>query len=349
MEASQALGHARVPAASRGPGRVVVRRRVLAGLALGAPLSALFLYLASRNLDLHGVAAALGRADAGKLALAVASMGLVYVIQAERWRWIARRDAALSARRFLEYVVAGVACNNVIPGRAGDLLRAHWLAGAASIPRARAFATVVVDRSADLLALLAILAIGYPVAEHPAWLHRIDLVAAGLGGSLVLLLVGARLYARRDAIGSGRGRLARFVSGVLEGIAQTVNRRDAFVVGALSLLTWAVWGAGAWLVASSLGIHLSPLEIAFVTAIVNLGVAIPSSPGFIGTYQWLCVAGLGLLAVARTDAFAFSLILQAVWFVPTCLAGLAIAVQKGAQRLQERDGTGEPALVRSRA
>jgi uncharacterized membrane protein YbhN (UPF0104 family) len=112
-----------------------------------------------------------------------------------------------------------------------------------------------------------------------------------------------------------------------------VNRRDAAVVGALSLAAWASWASGAWLIASSLGIGLSPLEAVFVTAIVNLGVAIPSSPGFVGTYQWLCVAALGALAVGRADAFAFSVLLHAAWFVPTSAAGLLLLVTKSSARL----------------
>ena len=38
-----------------------------------------------------------------------------------------------------------------------------------------------------------------------------------------------------------------------------------------------------------------------MTAVINLGVAIPSSPGFIGTYQWLGVSALALFDV-RTEA-----------------------------------------------
>jgi uncharacterized membrane protein YbhN (UPF0104 family) len=98
------------------------------------------------------------------------------------------------------------------------------------------------------------------------------------------------------------------------------------VVALLSALAWSAWAGGAWLVASAVGLSLSPLELAFITAVMNLGVALPSSPGFIGTYQWLAVAGLGLFDVGRTDAFAFSVLMHAVWFVPTTLAGVALAV-----------------------
>lgn len=46
-----------------------------------------------------------------------------------------------------------------------------------------------------------------------------------------------------------------------------------------------------------------------------------------GTYQWLSVAGLGLFGVGHAEAFAFAIVLQAVWFIPTTIAGLVLFAQ----------------------
>ena len=67
---------------------------------------------------------------------------------------------------------------------------------------------------------------------------------------------------------------------------------------------------------------------------MNLGVAIPSSPGFIGTYQWLSVSVLALFDVDRTDAFAFSVLMHAAWYVPTTLAGAGLLVAAAGRRWQ---------------
>ena len=65
-----------------------------------------------------------------------------------------------------------------------------------------------------------------------------------------------------------------------------------------------------------------------VTAVINLGVAIPSSPGFIGTYQWLAVSSLALFGVGATEALAFGVLMQAVWYVPTTLVGGALLLRR---------------------
>ncbi len=67
-----------------------------------------------------------------------------------------------------------------------------------------------------------------------------------------------------------------------------------------------------------------PARRVFVTSALALGVAIPSSPGYIGTYQWIGVAALGLLDVPVEQALAFSILMQATWYVPTTLAGGAV-------------------------
>jgi len=73
------------------------------------------------------------------------------------------------------------------------------------------------------------------------------------------------------------------------------------------------------------------------SAALNLGVAIPSSPGFVGTYQWLGVSALALFGIGREEGLAFAICMQAVWYVPTTIVGAVILVAhaKGAWRSGE--------------
>ena len=98
-----------------------------------------------------------------------------------------------------------------------------------------------------------------------------------------------------------------------------------------------------FLVARSVGIDLAPLDAVFVASALALGVAIPSSPGYVGTYQWLGVASLGLLDVPVNEALAFSILMQASWYIPTTLVGGAIlgwralGMAKGSEPAAERE------------
>ena len=309
----------------------VSRRTIVAGAIVGIPISVALLTLSLRHLSGDQLTASLRGADARKLVLAVAVMSVVYVIQAARWRLI---SGATHVRliRFVEWVVGAVAVNNVVPGRAGDLLRAEWLSRGTRKPRASAISSVVVDRGLDVVTLVAILALTYPLVPHTAWLNHFWIAGAAVGVVVSAGFFAVMVYACRRRAPAARGLRGQVID-VIHGAGTMLHGRRGVGAVIRSVLAWTVWALSAWLVASSLGIALTPLEVLFVTAVLNLGVAIPSSPGFIGTYQWLAVSVLGNLGVAHADAFAFSVLMHAAWYVPTTFAGAALVLRKAPRAL----------------
>lgn len=307
-------------------GRRGSRRTIVVGAVVGIPISVALLLLSLRHLDGGELRTSLAGADVGLLGLSVVAMFVVYLIQADRWRVI---SAAPGARLsiFVEWVVGAVALNNVVPGRVGDILRAEWLSRGLRRPRASAVSSVVVDRGLDVVTLVAILALTYPFVPHAAWLNHFWIAGAAVGVVVSAGFLAAIVYARRRSAPTAAGLRAQFVD-VVHGAGSVLHGRRGVSVAMRSLLAWTVWALSAWLVATSLGISLTPLEALFVAGVLNLGVAIPSSPGFIGTYQWLAVSALGNLGVGHADAFAFSVLMHAAWFVPTTLAGAALALRK---------------------
>jgi hypothetical protein len=309
------------------------------GLAVGVPVSLVLLYVATRGVAWEEVRSALRGARPGPLAAAVLALAGVYVVQGARWRWIARRQARASTAAFVGLVVAGVGVNNVLPGRVGDLLRAHWLSRRTGTPRSRTLATVVVDRACDVFVLLAFLIATFSFTPRRTWIDRVYVASLVVTAVLAAGLVATRLYvAHRERDGRTLPlsiRLSwpgRQLSGLIRGTAAVVGPGDLAVAVALSVAAWVLWAAGLWLVADALGIDLALWQAAFMTGLVNLGTAVPSSPGFVGTYQWLCVSGLGLFDVGASQAFAFSLVLQAAWFVPTTAVGVPLAVRLSMER-----------------
>jgi uncharacterized protein (TIRG00374 family) len=297
-------------------------RKIWIAAAVGIPASAVFMFLAIRGADLDAVWRTLQDVQVAPLLGAVVCMAAVYWLQAARWRRIAH--TGLGQLRFYEMVVAGVAVNNVLPGRAGDLLRARWVSRGA-FSYGRGIATVVFDRGFDLVVLVAFLLATLPLVTDESWVDRI---VVGSLFALILLaggILAARAYTRRRPGGRRhRGLVRRFARDVLDGLSEPlgVTRTQELVL--LSVAAWLTWALGAYLAARAVGIELTVVQAIFVTAALNLGVAIPSSPGFVGTYQWLGVSALALFGIGQENALAFAIVLQAVWYVPTTLAGLGL-------------------------
>jgi uncharacterized protein (TIRG00374 family) len=308
--------------------------RVLVGVAVGLPVSAGFLWLAVRDTDLSVVRRIVEDARPGFVASAVVAIGAVYVLQAARWRMIAG-SSQVPVLRFFEMVVSGVACNNVLPARLGDLLRARWVAVEAKMPSGRGIGTVVLDRACDVAALFVLLVVGLAAVATSAWLVRIAVGAAALLAAVGGVLGFARVYTRsRHRDRRQRSLVRRVLRDTAEALAEPIGGRQPAAWIVLSLGAWSVWAFAAILVARSLGLELGLLDALFVAAVMNLGVAIPSSPGFVGTYEWLGVASLGLLGVGSEEALAFAILLHGCWYVPTTLGGgLALGV-RGVLRLR---------------
>ena len=254
---------------------------------------------------------------------AVLVLGVGYGFQSARWQRIA--DAPrLHLRSFYGMLLGGLACNNVLPVRIGELLRARWLSRDAPMPGGRAFGSVVLDRICDVVTLAAFFLVSIQAVASAAWLVRL-----AIGAVLALLLIAcvlalARVYAARrsaHARRKARGPLVQILRDTVRMLGEPIGRRRAATWIGLSVCTWTLASLAVGLVARSVGIELSPLDAVFVTSALALGVAVPSSPGYIGTYQWLGVAALGLLDVPAERALAFSILLQASWYVPTTLVG----------------------------
>lgn len=305
------------------------RRRIALGFAVGVPISLLFLWLAFRGTDRAAVGAALRSARPAPLAAGVAALGAMYLIQAVRWRLVARTPA-VGVGAFARMVVGGIAVNNVLPGRIGDLLRARWLAVEARIPWGRALATVVLDRAGDVIALAILLGVSVWGIEEAPWLRRIVVGALLLVAASLVVVGFARAYAgRRARARRSRGRVRSFARDTLDGLAQPLGARLVVTGLTLSLAAWLAFSLAVVAVAASVGIDLDLVDAFFVTGVVNLGVAIPSSPGFVGTYQWLAVEAIALLDVAtRAEALAFSILLHAAWYVPTTIVGGAFVLTR---------------------
>jgi uncharacterized protein (TIRG00374 family) len=302
-------------------------RSLAVAAAIGIPASVVFLYLAVRGADLGGVWSTLQGVRLLPVLGAVLCMGVVYWLQAARWRRIA--DTRLGQRDFVEMVVAGVAVNNVLPGRVGDLLRARWVSRGA-FSYGRGIATVVLDRGFDILALVTFLLLSLPLVTDAGWVDRIVVGSILAVLALGALLLASRSYTRRRprARRGHRGLPRRFVRDTLEGLSDPLSAERGLTWFGISVAAWGTWALAATLVGRAVGIELSLAEAVFVTAALNLGVAIPSSPGFVGTYQWLGVSALALFGVSQEAGLAFAVVMQAVWFVPTTIAGGVILVSR---------------------
>lgn len=310
--------------------KAISTRSVVIGLAIGLPLSVFFLWLAIRGVSFDEVWAALSRANPWLVLLAVPFLLMLFVMQGLRWQHLVAVPDPPRRRVFVVLMFVGTAITNVVPGRPGDVARGLWLARIGRIPVARSLTSVGVDRAMDVATVFVLLLVCLPFIEPPDWLVTLVTVGAVVCVLAAIVLVVAWWYSHKrnpqdPAAGMEKGERSWWrhqLSGIIRGLAVLSRPRDFSIAVGASFIGWAFNALGTWLVAESLGLGIGIAGALLVTSVIALGSAIPSSPGMIGTFQWLAVASLAVVSVGRADALAFSILLQAAWYIPTTLSGI---------------------------
>ena len=63
--------------------------------------------------------------------------------------------------------------------------------------------------------------------------------------------------------------------------------------------------------------------------ITTIAVVVPSSPGYVGTYHYLCQITLALFGIPAGPALSFAAVVHGVNFIPVLVAGLFFAQHEG--------------------
>ena len=302
---------------------------------LGLPIGALCLWLALRQIELTDLWQVLSQARPGWLLLGSACFAVSGVFQGLRWRVLVRASGSqvVAGTAYASFMI-GQMVNNLLPGRLGEAVRATVLARRVQAPVTAILATVVLDRMADIAATLLIGTLAVLTLRLPAWATSGGYLALGLLSGLgVVLTLGVwqteraldwahRLESRLPLVLSWlhpSHHVARFLAGL-----GALRRGDLLLrVLLLSLTAWGTILVGWRCVAVALGFGLSAPALFFLLAAVNLGVAIPSSPGYVGTFQFIVLTVLTYLGIEPTTALAAGIAAHVAWFVPSTLIGLS--------------------------
>jgi len=329
------------PASASAPATTASASRKRRALLLGALASALFLWLALRGVEDVGASlAALKGIDPRLLLLPLVASIANLAIRPWRWREIFPPADRPSFGACFAAVAAGNMANNFLPARGGDALRCLLVRRSAGGGSMAAFATLLVEKAFDGLALLLVLLLAVALLGPPGWVGKLAATSAVVfGGALACMIwlerraEAAKSLARSLVARLGRpaagDRAAELVGAFARGLAATGSPWRLAWIAALTGAQWATEAAILAGFAHALGVELTIAHAAVAAAIVGLGLMIPSAPGFVGTWEFFSVQALGLFAVSPEKALAIALATHAWSLAATTALGLACAGKAG--------------------
>jgi len=227
-------------------------------------------------------------------------------------------------------MMIGYMANNVLPLRAGELVRVYVVARRWRRGFWTALATLVVERVLDSLAIVLILGVLVLLVPVPAvfrWtavtLLAVDAVAvAALALLAAAPATGRRLIAALTRRWPAAGdRLARAYDRFVLGLAGVRTPAHVLPLIAWSALVWLAPALAAWTALRALHLDL-PLVVGFtVLAFVGMGIAIPSAPAYVGVFHYAAVLALEIFGVSRPEALGYAILFHAAQFVPITVVG----------------------------
>ncbi len=319
--------------------------KILLGVAVSLGLLVYFFW----DVDLRAVAARLRETLWGFLLLSAALNLLSLWVRA--WRWYYLFPPGARPSHLYSAVMIGYMGNNLLPLRAGELVRVYVVAR-----RGQHFwtavATLVVERVLDGLAVGLIVAVLLLVVPFPAELRWSALLFLTVDVAAMAVLAFVALAPR-----AGQGiiralfhrsrwlerRLLDVLATMNEGLRGVREGHHFLPILLSSAAVWLFWALSVWTALHSAHLDLPLVAAWTVLAFIGLGVSLPSSPGFVGVIQAASVLALALFAVPRTAALSFSILFHASQFFPVTIVGLLFLLAEQVSLAEVTRASGAPA------
>jgi uncharacterized protein (TIRG00374 family) len=299
----------------------------------GLAVSIAALWVVLRSVD---IGASLDQVSRANLLYLLAGLGVIagqVLLRSLRWRLLLPRHrdgSRIALPRIPGPLLVGYLGNAVLPARLGEPIRAYLIARREQVNAVEAFGSVVLERVVDTATLAMVAFVAAVAVNAPEWIVRATAIIAVGGLALIVAIVVVGL---RSLVSFGR-RLARRVPGAarlepligrLHDFARGVDRpsrSSAIVVAALvSGICWALDATTFWLVARSIGVDVSPAAAVLIAAVTVLGTALPSAPGYVGTFELAASATAQTLGVGSAAALALAILAHAMTVLPSAAAG----------------------------
>ena len=300
---------------------------------LGLGISLIFLFIAFRGQNFNGIWDALRQADYVWLLPALLAYFIGVWVRAVRWHFLLRGIRRISARQLFPVVVIGYMANNVLPLRAGEVVRSYTLATRFQVSKSSSLATIAIERIFDGLTMLAFMLVASLSIALTADLRYVTLLGSALFVVVLGMLFGFVLApaVRHAGVrlvvkwlpGRFSERVESLANAFFEGLGILRRKEDLAAVAGSSLLAWLCEAAMYGLVARGFNLHVSPWGILMVTAAANLATLIPSSPGYVGPFEnGVLLVLSGALDITRATALSYAIVLHAVLLFPVTVLGM---------------------------
>jgi uncharacterized protein (TIRG00374 family) len=306
------------------------KRRSSSSWAVAGVLACLLLYWSLRGIEWSLVWHAILSARWKFVAEGVALTAVTYFLRSLRWRVLLNAEARLSVATVFWSTMAGYLGNNILPARGGELVRTFMISRHSSLSETYVLTTALAERMTDAVALVFIGSLVLVrVNPKPRWMDdvfRTTALIGALGCILILVLPHfegflSPLLRRAPLAAAIRTRLLFFANQVLLGLRAFHDARRLLSFVSFTAIIWALDAVAVMCATHGFGMHISfSLALLLLTGL-GLGSALPSTPGYVGIYQFVAITILTPFGIDRNDALAYIITGQVLGYLMVLALG----------------------------
>jgi uncharacterized protein (TIRG00374 family) len=308
-------------------------------MGVAAIFAAVLLYYSLRGIDWTQVWVTLSHAEAKYILAWLLIVTSALFLRAMRWRVLLSAESPVPVATAFWATSAGYFGNNFLPFRAGEVVRTLMISARTGMSKSFVLTTALSERIFDAITLVGIAAIVLlTLPIKPGWFSHAatPFSIIGLGGVLAIILLPrleplwASILRKLPMAHGLTEKLIGIMEQVLTGIRAFHDARRLFTFMLFTLVIWSCDSITAVLGMYALGLNMSlPVAFLLITGLA-LGSALPSTPGYVGIYQFVAVSVLVPFGFSKSDAVAYIVLFQGLQFAVTAFWGLiALTRNKG--------------------
>ncbi|HET7153492.1 MAG TPA: lysylphosphatidylglycerol synthase transmembrane domain-containing protein [Candidatus Kapabacteria bacterium] len=335
-------------------------RKKLLRIFFAVVITAVSLYFAFRRVDMGNVWESLVKANYVWVFIAVLVMFLSHVARALRWQVMLRSVKKVSVVNSFSAVMIGYALNQITP-RGGELLRPYILGKRENISKSMLLATIVIERTFDLLSLLVIIIISIVVysshfsdtivsmLREGEWTKNMGINSMGDVFRVIALPFAVALAAMLWLLFSRAGqkilllplrllpqrfqtKIEELLSAFKEGMRVVRSGGQIYWVLFYTVCIWLMYVSQIYF--PFFALHLDAYHLTFgdafiLLAIISIAVTIAPTPGAIGVYHFFCIEGMVLfLNIDYKTSAAFATLTHGFGYIFMLVTGALFYIRE---------------------
>ena len=305
---------------------------IIAGFLIGATL----LFFAFRKVDFGGLLAVYSKANALFIIPFAVVLFLEVLLRAARWRLLLNPSKPVRLWDAFRLEAAGLALNNILPLRLGEIARGTLGAKISGIPALTVFSTILVERALDIIMLFFMFAAAAcsggvgGFLNYGQWLWALF---AGLVAALAALVFADELIAHKwfSDFFARFPAVRRFFERVAMGVKGFHSLKSGAFIFIFAFLQWSMDVLNCYLMAMAFGLE-RVVDVFKATALVFASAAaasMPGPPGYFGNYEFSIARMLERYGIGRETGLAYASYMHMLAYILVTLSGVFFVYQMG--------------------